>query len=102
MDVSGWAHIGACPWLRIRMGGIRTWVRTMKNNYDLILNFEKEDGTPLTPEEIEEILRHGEYAAAVITSYHRMKFWKVIISQAVDSRKVSQFIENHEDDESGG
>ena len=60
----------------------------MKNNYDLILNFEKEDGTPLTAVEIKELLVHGEWAARVIMSHHQLRFWKVIVSQAVDSKKI--------------
>jgi len=60
----------------------------MKNNYDLILNFEKDDGEPLTEEEIQNILKTGEYMGKTIEHFNPVTVWKVIISQAVTSKKV--------------
>jgi len=61
----------------------------MKNNYDLILNFETNDGTQLTDEMINHILDHAYTFAKEIEDFTEVTVWKAIIAQAMDSRRLS-------------
>ena len=60
----------------------------MRNNYDLILNFEVNDGEPLSEQDVGDMLSNAEFMAKVFESYSDITVWKVIISQAVGSKKV--------------
>ena len=62
----------------------------MKNNYDLILNFETLDGEPLSEDQIEQLLNYADSMAEDIITDDTcgIKIWKSILAQAVDSRKV--------------
>lgn len=70
----------------------------MKNNYDVIVNFETEDGEPLDGETIVAILNYANSMARTIEYFYKIKAWKVIISQAVDSRVVSEFTTKDDND----
>jgi len=74
-------------------------VRTVKNNYDLIINFEVNDGTPLSEEDAQNIIFHANYMAKTLAHFINITPWKIIISQAVESKRISQFIEKGEKNE---
>ena len=63
----------------------------MKNNYDLILNFEKKDGEPLTDNDVDSIFNYASSMVSDIINDDEVdiRVWKAIISQAVESRRVS-------------
>jgi len=63
----------------------------MKNNYDLIINFETKDGEPLTYDEVFHLLVYAENLVEDMYSdgYDNLQFWKTIISQAVDSKRIT-------------
>jgi len=63
----------------------------MKNNYDLILNFEKRDGVPLTKEETDALLNYAEAMVSDIESDGEIdiQIWKAIVAQGVQSRRMS-------------
>ena len=63
----------------------------MKNNYDLILNFEKNDGEPLTDNDVDSIFNYASSMVSDIINDDEVdiRVWKAIISQAVESRRVS-------------
>ena len=69
----------------------------MTNNYDVIVNLETENGEPLDKETIVAILNYANSMARTIEYFYKIKAWKVIISQAVDSRRVSEFTTNSEE-----
>lgn len=57
----------------------------MKNNYDLILNFETNDGEPLSNTMLQSILDHAGIMARTL-AHHDITVKKAIVSQAMDSR----------------
>ena len=61
----------------------------MKNNYDLIFNFETNDGSHLTEETITHILDSAYNFAKELEAVDGVTIWKAIIAQAMDSRRLS-------------
>lgn len=60
----------------------------MKNNYDLILNFEVVDGKPLLEEDVNKILKHAEILAKSLEGTFKLRVWKAIIAQGVESKRL--------------
>lgn len=68
----------------------------MKNNYDVIVNFETKDGKPLSDYAIKGILKDVNALANSLEYYYEIKPWKIIIAQGVDSMRVSELGENND------
>ena len=60
----------------------------MKNNYDLILNFEVVDGEPLSEENALSILSEAKTLGKLMESAFGVRVWKAIIAQGVESKRL--------------
>lgn len=60
----------------------------MGTNYDLILNFETEDGKELTEQQINDIISSAKSLGHFIEDISNTRMWKVIIAKGVASCRV--------------